>query len=171
MKSNKITDEQFIEICGNSKSMSEACKKLGLAFSTFKNRAIKLNCYVTNQGGIGLHKKRKDGIPLKEILEGKHPDYQTYKLKIRLIKEGIKQDKCECCGWDKKPEGAQFTPCELHHINGNHSDHRLENLMIICPNCHSLTKNYRFRKRVPEEKSSEQKLANSAKILLGQRPN
>ena len=98
MKSNKITDEQFIEICQNSKSMSEACKKLGLAFSTFKNRAIKLNCYVTNQGGIGLHKERKDGIPLKEILEGKHPDYQTYKLKIRLIKEGIKQDKCECCG-------------------------------------------------------------------------
>lgn len=98
MKSNKVTDEQFIEVCKNSKSMKEAYTKLGIAPTTFKRRAIKLGCYVTNQGGKGSHKERKDGIPLKEILEGKHPSYQTYKLKTRLIKEGVKQDKCECCG-------------------------------------------------------------------------
>lgn len=150
-----ISDEEFVKVCEESKSMKAAAEKLGLAMTTFKRRAKKLGCYKTNQGLAGSHKERTDGIPLKDILDGKYPSYQTYKLKTRLIKEGVKQDKCEQCGWHEKPAGAKFTPCELHHKNGDHSDYRLENLEILCPNCHSLTKNYRFRKRVPEEKSSE----------------
>ena len=39
-----------------------------------------------------------------------------------------------------------MTPCELDHINGDPTDHRLENLRLICPNCHSLTPTYRFRR-------------------------
>lgn len=34
-------------------------------------------------------------------------------------------------------------PLELHHINGVHSDNRIENLQLLCPNCHALTDNYR----------------------------
>lgn len=49
------------------------------------------------------------------------------RLKDRLIKEGLKEYKCEICGnlgiWQSKPLSL-----ELHHINGNHFDHRLENL-------------------------------------------
>ena len=150
-----ISDEEFIKVCEQAVSMRAAAEQLNLAMTTFKRRATKLGCYKTNQGLAGSNKKWKKGIDLTEILEGKHPDYQTYKLKTRLIEQSIKQDKCERCGWSEKPEGAKFTPCELHHKNGDPTDHRLENLEIICPNCHSLTKTYRFRKRVPEEKSSE----------------
>lgn len=56
-----------------------------------------------------------------------------------MIDECIIDDKCSECGWNKKPENARFTPCELDHINGNPCYHRLENLRLLCPNCHSLT--------------------------------
>ena len=105
-----------------------------------------MNCYSPNQSGKGLKKTKEDGkdkIPLCEILEGKHPQYQTNKLRIRLINEGIKDEKCEVCGleeWNDKK--LSF---ELDHINGVRYDHNLENLRIICPNCHSQTQTYRSK--------------------------
>ena len=117
-----------------------------MAFNSFKRIAEKLGIYKTNQGGAGTSKIKKNVIKTSDILNGKYPHYPTYKLKLRLIKEGIFQDKCSICGWDKKPVGRTYTPCELDHINGNPNDHRLENLRLICPNCHSLTPTYRFRR-------------------------
>lgn len=113
-----------------------------------RDRAKKLGCYKPNQGhkevllGFGSQTK----IKTADILAGKYPEYQTYKLKRRLILEHYIEDKCSICGWNKKPEGNEFTPCELDHIDGNPMNHRLDNLRLLCPNCHSLTKTYRFRR-------------------------
>jgi hypothetical protein len=146
-----ISDEEFIKITENCQSMTLAAKLTGMSYDSFKQRAKELKCFKPNPGGKGLKKPNafghdKNQILTKDILAGKYPQYQTYKLKLRLITEGYLEDKCSMCGWDKKPEGAKFTPCELDHINGIPTDHRLENLRIICPNCHSLTKTYRFRR-------------------------
>lgn len=65
---------------------------------------------------------------------------KPYKLKQKLLKENIKENKCEICGlteWLGKPLIIQ-----LHHINGNNADNRLENLQMLCPNCHSQTESY-----------------------------
>lgn len=88
-------------------------------------------------------------LPLEKILI-ENSNYSSDRLKNRLIKEGIKENKCEKCGitnW--YGEELKF---HLHHINGNHNDNRLENLQILCPNCHSLTDNYSGKKLKKEQK-------------------
>lgn len=144
----QIDKEEFIKVCQESETMAIAARKLNMHFNTFKRYAIKFGCYVTNQAHKGLKTgPREDRIATEDILAGKYPDYQTYKLKQRLIREGYLEDKCQRCSWDGKVEGAEFTPCELHHKDGNSHNHLLENLTLICPNCHSLTVNYRARNK------------------------
>ena len=144
-----MTDEDFVNIVKTCSTMSEACSKIGIHFNTFKRKAIKLNCYNPNSGGKGTKKDwiANRAIDLNEILEGKHPQYQTFKLKNRLYSEGIKINQCEICNINSWNE--MTIQCELDHINGNSSDHRLENLRILCPNCHSQTHTFRAKNIKP----------------------
>ncbi len=142
-----MTDEEFIKIVNECKTMAYAAKMVGMHYTTFIRKAKKLGCYNPNQGGKGTKKGQyANHIPTSEILEGKHPQYQSYKLKKRLINEGIVKDECSKCGWKEKPEGSDYTTCELDHIDGNPTNHKLENLRMLCPNCHSLTPTFRFRR-------------------------
>lgn len=64
-------------------------------------------------------------------------------LKTRLLQAGLKDGACEMCGisdWAGNPLSL-----ELHHINGDRLDNRLENLELLCPNCHSQTDTYSGR--------------------------
>lgn len=82
---------------------------------------------------------RLNYIPASEYL-GKDKFIATSKLKLKLLKEGIKENRCECCGiteWNGKPLVMQ-----LHHIDGNNKNNSLNNLQMLCPNCHSQTENY-----------------------------
>ena len=61
-------------------------------------------------------------------------------IKRRLLREGLKDERCERCGiseWRGRPLSLQ-----LHHINGDGNDNRLENLELLCANCHSQTDTY-----------------------------
>ena len=114
-------------------------KNYGLSFSTFKRYAKMFGCYKPNQCGKGTV-KQSSSKKLYDILNGKYPRFQTYKLKQKLIKEGIKENKCEICGcadWQGKELNMQ-----LHHIDGNPHNHCLNNLQMLCPNCHSQTENF-----------------------------
>ena len=71
-----------------------------------------------------------------------NPVYSDHVKKL-VYKLGLKENKCEVCGiseWLGSP-----IVCELHHINGDTTDNRIENLQILCPNCHSQTDNFRKR--------------------------
>lgn len=148
IKLKQVDQQEFIKVCQESDTMAIAARKLNMHFNTFRRYAEKFECYEPNQGRKGLkHGPKEDRIRTEDILVGKHPDYQTYKLKKRLIQEGYFEDKCQRCGWSEKPEGAEFSPCELHHKDGDSHNHLLENLTLICPNCHSLTANYRAKNK------------------------
>ncbi len=71
---------------------------------------------------------------------------QSYKLKKKLFQKGLKKPQCELCGWAQISEDGRI-PVELDHINGNRHDNRLENLRILCPNCHSLQLTHRGKNK------------------------
>ena len=133
-------EDKIIEACKINKTMLQACKDVGIPFSIFKRKAEKLGVYKPNQGAKGTFKPIKK---LKDIFEGR-TNMKSTGLKVRLIREGYKEEKCEECGlvdWNNKP-----ITLELDHKNGDTSDNRLKNLRILCPNCHSQTETFRRKK-------------------------
>ena len=96
--------------------------------------------YDGNKSGKGIPKPRSNKMNLMEYLT-KSQDIQTNKVRIRLLEEGYKEYKCECCGlttWLGKP-----IPLELHHKDGDRTNNQLENFELLCPNCHAFTDSYR----------------------------
>jgi hypothetical protein len=143
---NRIDDKTFIKMCKESESMAQACAKLGLHFNSFKKRALELECYVTNQAGIGV-KKIMPLIPIEEIIfQNKHPQYQTFKLKKRLINNGFIKKECNECGLGDSWNGKNIEH-ELDHIDGDSKNHHITNLRLLCPNCHSQTDTFRAKNR------------------------
>lgn len=130
--------EQLVKECN---SFREILEKQGKAVSgdSVKLLKSKLDLYKISYLFI-KEKEIKKQVPLQEILV-ENSNYKSSTLKKRLIKEGLKEDICEICGctniWNNNPLTLQ-----LDHINGNHHDNRIENLRIICPNCHSQTETF-----------------------------
>ena len=78
----------------------------------------------------------------REVFSNNTP-MQSDKLKVRLIKEGYLDEKCSTCGredWNEK-----IIPLHLSHKNGNSSDNSLDNLELLCPNCHAQTKEWKLK--------------------------
>ena len=85
---------------------------------------------------------RPQGMPVEELLVG--PRARTH-VKTRLIRAGLLEPRCAECGIDSW-RGEPLSLC-LHHVNGDPADNRLENLQLVCPNCHSQTENFAGRNR------------------------
>lgn len=95
--------------------------------------------YKGNPSGKGMKKSRAKWT-LIEYLE-KSTDIQTNKVRTRLLEEGYKEHKCECCGlttWLGNP-----IPLEVHHKDGDRHNNVIENFELLCPNCHAFTDSYR----------------------------
>lgn len=110
------------------------CRELHCKPETLNSYLQKMDIqYNGNKGRKGFERK----TVYKTALEySKGTNVKSHILKQKLIREGIKEDKCEICGvsiWQNVK-----LPLELHHKNGNHFDNDLDNLQILCPNCHSI---------------------------------
>lgn len=149
MPARKWTDEQFIEAVKTSESIAEVLRKLDLricnsAYPRFHKQAKRLGIdysHFTGQGwskgASGLKKPRK---PLAEIMT-ENSKYHTHILRLRLIREGILPNCCAKCKLGPEWNG-EILVLQLDHINGVNNDHRLNNLRLLCPNCHSQTETY-----------------------------
>lgn len=155
MKIKDFTKEETLELIESHDNIRQILLKLGKssngsgAYKTFKNHCDRLGLELpkfnknTNRpyGKIGK-------IPLELILIPNSTYQNNTNLKNRLIKENLLEYKCVGCGntgeWMGKPISLQ-----LDHINGINNDNRIENLRVMCPNCHSQTETYagkRFKK-------------------------
>jgi DNA-binding CsgD family transcriptional regulator/5-methylcytosine-specific restriction endonuclease McrA len=115
-------------------SITECQLRFGFARKTFAD-AVKRGAVVS----------RSHGAPLETYLIADRPQSRG-NLKRRLIREGLKAASCEVCGiadWRGEPLSLA-----LHHINGDGRDNCLENLQLLCPNCHSQTENFAGRNAI-----------------------
>jgi hypothetical protein len=72
----------------------------------------------------------------------------TTNLKKRLIKDGLIKNQCLICGQEPFWNGKELK-LQLDHINGDNTDNRIENLRILCPNCHTQTETFSIGLRKP----------------------
>ena len=164
VKYTKELLEQNIKDCY---SFAELCRRLGLKPGGTNPKTLRKKLeefgidysHFTGQGwNVGLKFKPRTAKDLSEILT-KDSTYQSYKLLQRLIKENVKEYKCEICGnseWMGNP-----IPLQLHHIDGEHTNNELSNLQILCPNCHAQTDNYAGKKNKIVESNPNHKKVSS----------
>lgn len=148
MKQIRFTKEELIPIIKESYTIADVCRKCGwkptganykIVHKYIKEYGLDVSHFTGKCTNIGNKLNTHNAKPITEFLT-KNSYIKTSSLKLKIIKEGLKVYKCEKCGathWNDEQIVLQ-----LHHINGDSSDNRLENLMLLCPNCHSQTENY-----------------------------
>jgi len=149
-KKRSWSDEDLKKAVRSSKSIRSVLIKLGLVPAGGNYRHVSASIKVLDLDighftGMGWRKDKKfDFIPRKKLIDilKKNSDFQSFKLKKRLFMAGLKKPKCEFCDWAEVSKDGRI-PVELDHINGDRYDNRIENLRILCPNCHSLQPTHR----------------------------
>jgi hypothetical protein len=149
------TREDLLAVVANSNSLAAILKHFDIAASSGNYTILKRRLrqeqidFSHINLGISSNKGRKgmgpNAIPLDQILV-EHSTYSRRGLKTRLLKLGLLENKCYECGigpeWNGKPLSLQ-----LDHINGASDDNRLENLRMLCPNCHTQTETFGSKRR------------------------
>ena len=138
----KYTKELMESAIKDSYSIAEVCRKIGLKpigsnYKTIKSKIELYNLDISHFTGQAWNKGKNFSeetarLPLNEILQ-EGVIYCSDTLRKRLIKQGLKKNECELCHTSGEEVGL-----ELHHINGNHYDNRIENLQILCRKCNGV---------------------------------
>lgn len=148
-----LTESQIRYAMMNSKSNREAARFLKINLTTYRKYAkryidsdTQLNLYDLhkNQAGKNINKgtvSQEGYYRLEDILEGKRPDYNPKKLKKRLLKNSILEERCSRCGFEERRILDYSMPLLLDWIDGDMTNHKRENLQLLCYNCYFLTVN------------------------------
>jgi len=132
--------QEILQWISENQPKAYMCRELKCKPETLNSYLKKMNIdYEGNQSGKGFT-KQKSKWTLEEYLQNS-ANIQTNKVRTKLLEEGIKEHRCECCGlteWLGEP-----IPLELHHIDGDRTNNVLENYQLLCPNCHAFTDLYR----------------------------
>ena len=154
MTKKNYTLEDVRKAVENSKSIASVLRFLGLRpvggnYKTI-HRLIKENqldtSHFTGQGwnvGLGFNPKPTLSDDIVFVKDSKYNCSWRIRERYKRV-TGITH--CEQCGLSEWL--GQDIPLEIHHINGINTDNRLDNLILLCPNCHALTDNYRGRAKL-----------------------
>lgn len=152
----KYTKEWLEELCKDSTSYAEVLQKAGRkqgggSQKTLRDKIALFEIDISHFTGQSHSKNRGRRARTIEDYLNNLVQIKSHKLRLRLFEEGIFEKKCYSCGnteWLGQP-----IPLELHHIDGNNKNNNLENLMILCPNCHYFTETYKtknIKRNIPQ---------------------
>lgn len=139
-----ILKSEIEEAQRHTNSNKAAARYLKTSYLRYKKYAKLYGLFDShmNEAGFGIEKgfsKRPTSIPLKEILEGKHPSYSIAKLKNRLIARKKLAEECALCGFHERRITDNRVPLIINFKDGNRKNFSLENLELYCYNCIFLT--------------------------------
>lgn len=149
----KYTKEEVLKAVQESVTWADVCRKLDRKPATgsqthLKNVAIKFGIDFTHF--VGKLKFKGTAFPEKQtdisVYLRNEVKISSDKLRKRLIREGIKEEKCEKCGLVEWL--GERIPLELDHKDSNHQNNNLDNLQIVCPNCHTFDTRSRRKKNL-----------------------
>ncbi len=159
MTKYRHADEEFAKAVKDSYSLRRVMVVLGIVaqggnYGTIHRRIKRLGLDTSHFTGQGYLKGKSHEFKKKADNEYYLPNtfWQSNKIRKRLLKDRKKPHKCEVCSleiWLDKP-----IPLELHHIDGDNSNNQLENLQLLCPNCHAQTSNYRGKNKKCQARDS-----------------
>ena len=160
MRQSKYTKEFLSEIVNNSKSLAEVLRKLNLKvtggnYRHISSKIISLSIctkHFVRSWNKGLTKETSEKVksitkkittPNEEVFKENSLYTNVNGLRTKLLKLGreYRCSICELTSWRNLP-----ITLHLDHINGNHTDNRLENLRFLCPNCHQQTETWGSKK-------------------------
>ena len=137
-KIKSLTKDEIIKLIEKSESSSDILRNLEISVNAYYLNLIRFT--IRSHGltppfnpTLSNFAKQK----LKDILV-ENSTFSGNDLKKRLLKEGLLINECQECGIGPEWNGKALS-LQMDHINGINNDHRIENLRILCPNCHSQT--------------------------------
>lgn len=157
-KGYALTEAQLRYAMDNTTSNSEAAVWMHVSFATWKKYA---KMYIDEPTGKTLYQLHKETgfakrlvlpqtryrrkasapwafqpTPIDEIFANKHLKYNLHSFKKRLINEGWKQERCDCCGFQERRQYDYDMPLKMHWVDGNKQNYTLENVQFLCFNCY-----------------------------------
>ena len=137
---SSISDDEFRSIIKSSFYLKDVIVKCGYKASLSKRTRDKIKKRIYSLDLDTSHFKYPERKTIKQlcVVNGK---YHRGGLKRRLIKENILKEICDSCG-QLPMHNNKVLVLQLDHINGNNKDNRIENLRLLCPNCHSQTETF-----------------------------
>lgn len=146
-----IEKDALQKIFNESSSYCEILRKLGVSDKcggTYRTLQLRIKKDDINLENLNKNRaetcsiiNRAKRMSLKDILIENSTYCTTSRIKKMIIEEKLLIDMCCKCGQLPAHNGKPLT-LQLDHINGNRYDHRIENLRILCPNCHTQTETY-----------------------------
>mgnify|MGYP000504178889 CR=1 FL=1 len=150
----RYTESELSEAVANSKNIGQAIRYMtgsisGAKYATVKKYIDKWNICTAHFDVMDKHRKQAARVemPLEQILVVDSPYLgRNQQIKKKLLAADMIDDVCSICNQGNEHNGFPLV-LQLDHINGDNRDNRIENLRIVCPNCHTQTKTWGNKKR------------------------